>query len=93
VQEDPLFEQFVAERVDGLLRYGYVLTGNPHDAADLVQEALVRLRGSWSRVRRKSALDGYVRTTMTRLHINSWPRAGAPISGCGGLRRGCHQRR
>jgi DNA-directed RNA polymerase specialized sigma24 family protein len=72
VQEDPLFEQFVAERVDGLLRYGYVLTGNPHDAADLVQEALVRLRGSWSRVRRKSALDGYVRTTMTRLHINSW---------------------
>ncbi len=72
MQEDPLFEQFVAERVDGLLRYGYVLTGNPHDAADLVQEALVRLRGSWSRVRRKSALDGYVRTTMTRLHINSW---------------------
>ena len=49
-----------------------VLTGNPHDAADLVQEALVRLRGSWSRVRRKNALDGYVRTTMTRLHINSW---------------------
>ncbi|WP_327107591.1 sigma factor [Nonomuraea glycinis] len=74
MQEDPLFEEYVAERVDGLLRYGYVLTGNPHDAADLVQEALVRLRGSWSRVRRKNALDGYVRTTMTRLHINSWRR-------------------
>ncbi|MEV0203199.1 hypothetical protein AB0H81_43120, partial [Nonomuraea sp. NPDC050691] len=30
---------FVAERGDALLRYGYMLAGNPHDAADLVQEA------------------------------------------------------
>ncbi|MGW0801608.1 SigE family RNA polymerase sigma factor [Nonomuraea sp. NPDC002799] len=74
MQDDSLFEQYVAERADGLLRYGYVLTGNPHDAADLVQEALVRLRGSWERVRRKQDADGYARTTMARLHINAWRR-------------------
>lgn len=60
------------ERGDALLRYGYVLTGNPHDAADLVQESLVRLRGAWGRVRRKGDPESYVRTTMTRLHVNAW---------------------
>ncbi|GAA3115179.1 SigE family RNA polymerase sigma factor [Streptosporangium carneum] len=72
MQGDSLFEQFVAERADALLRFGYVLTGNPHDAADLVQEALVRLRGAWERVRGQRDPEGYVRTTMTRLHINTW---------------------
>lgn len=70
--DESLFEQFVVERSAALLRYGYVLTGNPHDAADLVQEGLVRLRGSWARVRRKGDPERYVRTTMTRLHINAW---------------------
>ncbi|MFD0480002.1 SigE family RNA polymerase sigma factor [Nonomuraea thailandensis] len=62
----------MAERGDALLRYGYVLTGNPHDAADLSQEALLRLRGSWQRVRYKSNPESYVRTTMARLHIAAW---------------------
>lgn len=64
----------MAEHGDALLRYGHVLTGNPHDAADLVQEALVRLRGAWPRVRRKDEPQGYVRTTMARLHISLWRR-------------------
>ncbi|GAA1720087.1 SigE family RNA polymerase sigma factor [Nonomuraea sp. AD125B] len=68
------FDDFVAEQTDALLRYGYVLTGNPHDAADLVQEALVRLCGAWSRVRRKDSPHSYVRTTMARLHISVWRR-------------------
>ncbi|WP_049565146.1 SigE family RNA polymerase sigma factor [Nonomuraea sp. SBT364] len=72
MHDDELFERFVTERVDVLLRYGYVLTGNPHDAADLVQEALVRLRGGWERVRRKHDPEAYVKTTMSRLHVNSW---------------------
>ncbi|MGV9305090.1 MULTISPECIES: SigE family RNA polymerase sigma factor [unclassified Nonomuraea] len=72
--DDALFESFVAGRADALTRYAYALTGNPHDAADLVQEALVRLRGSWSRVRRKHDPESYVRVSMTRLHINVWRR-------------------
>jgi RNA polymerase sigma-70 factor (sigma-E family) len=66
------FEQFVRARSAALTRYGYVLAGNPHDAADLVQEALVRLRGAWGRVRRRDDPEAFVRTTMARLHISRW---------------------
>ena len=66
------FEQFVTERAAALTRYGFVLSGNPHDAADLVQEALVRLRGAWGRVQRRDDPEAYVRTTMARLHISWW---------------------
>jgi DNA-directed RNA polymerase specialized sigma24 family protein len=41
LEADPRFAGFAAERGDALLRYGYVLAGNPHDAADLAQEALL----------------------------------------------------
>lgn len=70
----PDFADFAADRMDALFRYAYMLTGNPHDAADLVQEALVRLRSSWPRVRRKHNPESYVRTTITRLHISVWRR-------------------
>ncbi|MCA2229991.1 SigE family RNA polymerase sigma factor [Nonomuraea aurantiaca] len=70
--EDERFEEFVAERADALLRYGYLLSGNPHDAADLTQEALVRLHQAWPRVRRKQAPESYTKTIMARLHISTW---------------------
>jgi RNA polymerase sigma-70 factor (sigma-E family) len=68
------FEEFVRGRAAGLLRYGYVLAGSSHDAADLVQEALVRLGAGWARVRQKGDPEGYVRTTMARLYISWWRR-------------------
>jgi RNA polymerase sigma-70 factor (sigma-E family) len=68
------FEEFVRARSTALLRYGFVLSGNPHDAADLCQEALARLALSWTRVRNKSNPEGYVRTTMARLHVSRWRR-------------------
>ncbi|SEH03369.1 RNA polymerase sigma-70 factor, sigma-E family [Nonomuraea solani] len=74
MDDEPGFGEFVAEQTEALLRYGYVLTGNPHDAADLVQEALIRLRGAWPRVRRKDSPHSYARTTMARLHISVWRR-------------------
>ncbi|MFC5833406.1 SigE family RNA polymerase sigma factor [Nonomuraea insulae] len=74
MDDEPGFDDFVAEQAGTLLRYGYVLTGNPHDAADLVQETLIRLRGAWPRVRRKDSPHSYARTTMARLHISVWRR-------------------
>lgn len=68
------FDEFIRTRGDALLRYGYVLAGNSEDAADLVQEALARLGDAWPRVRKKDSPEGYVRTTMVRLHINAWRR-------------------
>lgn len=72
MSQDPDFAAFAAERADALLRYGYVLSGNPHDAADLTQEALARLHRAWPRVRRRDDPEAYVRVTMARLHISVW---------------------
>ncbi|MEU5859905.1 sigma factor [Nonomuraea sp. NPDC047529] len=55
-----------------LLRYGYVLTENPDDAADLVQEALLKLGGTWRKVRNKDNPESYIRTIMTRQHVSWW---------------------
>jgi RNA polymerase sigma-70 factor (sigma-E family) len=71
---EPAFEEFVRSRWASLVRYGYVLTANPHDAADLTQEALARLGSAWSRVLRRDNPEAYVRTTMVRLHISRWRR-------------------
>src|SRR5688572_959755 len=66
------FEEFVRSRSAALMRYAFVLTGNPHDASDLTQEALARLGAAWNRVERKADPEGYVRVTMARLHVSRW---------------------
>ncbi|MEV1239446.1 SigE family RNA polymerase sigma factor [Nonomuraea sp. NPDC050022] len=71
---DVEFEDFVRARGAALVRYGYVLTGNAEDAADLAQEALLKLSDNWSRVRNKDSPEAYVRTTMARQHISWWRR-------------------
>ncbi|GAA4628366.1 hypothetical protein GCM10023196_044380 [Actinoallomurus vinaceus] len=48
MNEVPSFEEFVSSRADALMRYAYVLTGDPHDAADLLQESLARMRAAWA---------------------------------------------
>ncbi|TDD79108.1 SigE family RNA polymerase sigma factor [Actinomadura darangshiensis] len=72
--DDVTYEAFVATRAQALLRYGFVLTGNADDAADLLQEGLIRLRGAWGRVVNKRDPEGYVRKTMARQHISAWRR-------------------
>lgn len=66
------FKEFVGARADALMRYAYVLTGDPHDAADLLQESLLRVRGAWPGIVNKREPEGYVRTTMARPHISVW---------------------
>jgi len=72
--DDDDLETFVRDRAPALLRYGYVLSGNAHDAADLTQEALARVGGVWQRVRGRGDPEAYVRTTMARLHVSRWRR-------------------
>ncbi|MEV4220501.1 SigE family RNA polymerase sigma factor [Nonomuraea sp. NPDC049725] len=74
MEDDSRFVEFVTERADALLRYGYALSGNAHDAADLTQEALVRLHRAWSRVRKKDDPESYTKMIMARLHISVWRR-------------------
>ena len=43
---DAVATELVASRGDALSRYAYLLTGSVDDAADLVQDALVRTFGT-----------------------------------------------
>ena len=69
-----VFDAFVRARHTALLRYGHVLTGDPHSAADLVQDALERTGMAWSRVQSKGDPEGYVRQVMAHRHISTWRR-------------------
>jgi len=74
----PGFGDFVAEALPGLLRFGHVLTGDPREAEDLVQEALARSLRRWRSVR---VGDGaaYVRQVMVNTNITRWRRWDARV--------------
>jgi RNA polymerase sigma-70 factor (sigma-E family) len=69
-----VFDTFVRARHAALLRYGMVLTGDPHSAADLVQDALERTGLAWSRVQQQGDPEGYVRRVMANRNISQWRR-------------------
>jgi RNA polymerase sigma-70 factor (sigma-E family) len=69
-----VFDEFVRARMPELLRFGYALTGNPHAAADLVQDALERTMLAWHRVEKQGDPEGYVRRIMVNRNISIWRR-------------------
>lgn len=69
--DEPLqFEDFVDAELPRLLGLARALTGNSHDAWDLVQEALVRVGLRWPRIDATGNAGAYTRTTLVRLNID-----------------------
>lgn len=69
------FGEFVRVVLPGLLRYGHALTGNPHDAADLVQGVLERIGARWPHVLRRTGDPvAYARRAMANAHVSRWRR-------------------
>lgn len=66
------FEAFVTARYDALLRTAYLLTGDHHDAEDLLQQSLVKAVGAWKRI--EGDPDPYVRTILVRQNVSRWRR-------------------
>jgi RNA polymerase sigma-70 factor (sigma-E family) len=64
---DAEFSAFVEAQSPVLLGFAHALTGNRHDAWDLLQETLVRVGERWRRIDQPAA---YARTVMTRLNID-----------------------
>ncbi len=64
------FEEFVVARRGALLRTAYLLTGDHHDAEDLVQSALIKVVPKWTRI--KDGPEGYVRQVLARESVNRW---------------------
>jgi len=72
------FAEFVAQSLPALLRFGHVLTGNPQEAEELVQEALAKSLRRWRRVRVADPV-AYVRRAMVNTHLSQWRRWSARI--------------
>jgi RNA polymerase sigma-70 factor (sigma-E family) len=63
------FDDFIRARHVALLRFAHVLSGDPHRAADLVQDALERTGLSWRRLRRDDP-EAYVRRVIVNTFLN-----------------------
>jgi RNA polymerase sigma-70 factor (sigma-E family) len=72
--EQDAFDAFARGRMRELLRFAHVLTGDPHRAADLVQDALERTLMSWDRVVRKDDPVAYVRRAIVNRNVSVWRR-------------------
>ncbi|WP_191249047.1 SigE family RNA polymerase sigma factor [Amycolatopsis deserti] len=69
---DEDFAEFVRVALPGLLRYGHLLTGNPHDAADLVQIVLEKIGVRWGTLRGAESPLPYVKRAMANTHVSRW---------------------
>ncbi|GGT11311.1 SigE family RNA polymerase sigma factor [Streptomyces kurssanovii] len=68
------FTAYVQERRASLYATAYHLTGDRYEAEDLLQSALFSTYRAWERISDKAAVGGYLRRTMTNLHISAWRR-------------------
>ncbi|MEU0373140.1 SigE family RNA polymerase sigma factor [Streptomyces sp. NPDC006283] len=68
------FTAYVQERRASLFATAYHLTGDRYEAEDLLQSALFSTYRAWDRISDKAAVGGYLRRTMTNLHISAWRR-------------------
>lgn len=70
----PDFDEWVAARGQSLLRLAYVLTGDPAEAVEIVEDALSRALPRWSRISRRHDPDAYVRRLVVQAHVSRWRR-------------------
>ncbi|MGA4850866.1 SigE family RNA polymerase sigma factor [Streptomyces sp. G5(2025)] len=74
VNAEAAFTAYVQERRASLYATAYHLTGDRFEAEDLLQSALFSTYRAWDRISDKAAVGGYLRRTMTNLHISAWRR-------------------
>ncbi|MFI5491547.1 SigE family RNA polymerase sigma factor [Actinoplanes sp. NPDC051859] len=72
-RSDEEFVEFAQASSARLQRAAYLLTGDPHQAEEAAQAALVRVYASWGRVRRKDPY-AYARTVLANLLTDQWRR-------------------
>jgi RNA polymerase sigma-70 factor (sigma-E family) len=69
---DDTFDAFVRARLPALLRFAHAVAGDPHTAADLVQDALERTGVRWSRLDRLGDPEAYVRRAIINGRASRW---------------------
>jgi RNA polymerase sigma-70 factor (sigma-E family) len=72
--QDADFTAYLEARQQRLLRTAYLLTGDQHQAEDLLQTSLAKLYLAWDKVRDRGAVDAYVRRIMVNENNSLWRR-------------------
>jgi RNA polymerase sigma-70 factor (sigma-E family) len=70
--EAEAFDAFVRARLPALLRFAHAISGDPHTAADLVQDALERTGLRWSKLDSHGDPDAYVRRAILNGRTSRW---------------------
>ena len=73
-RRDEEFADFVAARRAYLGRIAYALCGDPVQAQDLLQTALMKLYVAWPRIHRDGREEAYVRQILVRANIDEHRR-------------------
>jgi len=71
---DADFTAYLQARQARLLRTAYLLTGDQHQAEDLLQTSLAKLYLAWDRVTERDSVDAYVRRIMVNENSSLWRR-------------------
>lgn len=71
---DADFEAWMIARQPALLRTAYLLSGDTHNAEDLVQTTLAKLYLAWDRIREHEHIDAYARRALINEHRSTWRR-------------------
>ena len=71
---DARLADYVRGQWPALVRYATALCGDPTEAEELVQSALVRVALRWPFVRDKDNPDGYVRRAIVNGYLTTWRR-------------------
>ncbi len=74
-RRDAEFTDYLAARQPSLLRTAYLLTGDRHQAEDVLQTSLAKLYLAWDKVHDRAAVDAYVRRIMVNENNSLWRRA------------------
>jgi RNA polymerase sigma-70 factor (sigma-E family) len=71
---DAEFTEYLNARQPSLLRTAYLLTGDRHQAEDILQTSLAKLYLAWHKVNDRSSVDAYVRRIMVNENNSLWRR-------------------
>jgi RNA polymerase sigma-70 factor (sigma-E family) len=64
------YRDFASARAAALFRLAFLMSGDWHEAEDLVQTTLASLFASWSRVRRNNSMDAYARRVLVNAFLS-----------------------
>ena len=77
--DEAAFTEFVSSRWAALYRSAYLLTGNRHDAEDLLQSVLANTYVGWGRIRDRGATEAYVRRALVNAASRGWRTRGRTV--------------